>query len=195
MRAMESLWGRAAGVAGIGALLFTYGCGTNLAGERAQDAAAAPQGPPVVVSCEPNQRALVRPAIVNGAAISQVECVSTGEALAQAPLAPVAYRSAPRFVQSAGTGDLGDARIVQPGTYPVASARPVQARQVVYDEPRTVRTVKQGRSVKKSAIIIGSSAGVGAGVGAAVGGKKGALLGAVIGGGGATLWDQLTRRK
>jgi len=49
--------------------------------------------------------------------------------------------------------------------------------------------------VKKSAIIIGSSAGVGAGVGAAVGGKKGALIGAVIGGGGATLWDQVTRRR
>jgi hypothetical protein len=54
---------------------------------------------------------------------------------------------------------------------------------------------RQTRSVTKSAIIIGSSAGVGAGVGAAVGGKKGALLGAVIGGGGATLWDQLTRHK
>ena len=67
--------------------------------------------------------------------------------------------------------------------------RPVQTRQV-YREP-----VRRTRSVKKSAIIIGSSAGVGAGVGAAVGGKKGALLGAVIGGGGATVWDQLTRRK
>jgi hypothetical protein len=49
--------------------------------------------------------------------------------------------------------------------------------------------------VKKSAIIIGSSAGVGAGVGAAVGGKKGALIGAAIGGGGAAIWDQITRRK
>jgi hypothetical protein len=49
--------------------------------------------------------------------------------------------------------------------------------------------------VKKSAIIIGSSAGVGAGVGAAVGGKKGAGIGALIGGGGAALWDQITRRK
>jgi hypothetical protein len=48
--------------------------------------------------------------------------------------------------------------------------------------------------VKKSAIIIGSSAGVGAGVGAAVGGKKGALIGAAIGGGGAAIWDQITRR-
>jgi len=57
------------------------------------------------------------------------------------------------------------------------------------------RIEKQGRSVKKSAIIIGSSAGVGAGVGAAVGGKKGAGIGALIGGGGAALWDQITRRK
>jgi hypothetical protein len=66
----------------------------------------------------------------------------------------------------------------------------VSTRQTVYDEPRVQR-----RTVKKSAIIIGSSSGVGAGVGAAVGGKKGALIGAVIGGGGAALWDQVTRRK
>jgi uncharacterized membrane protein len=71
------------------------------------------------------------------------------------------------------------------------SARPAPARQVVYDE----RPEAAGRSVKKSAVIIGSSAGVGAGVGAAVGGKKGALIGAAIGGGGAAVWDQITRRK
>jgi hypothetical protein len=28
-----------------------------------------------------------------------------------------------------------------------------------------------------------------------VGGKKGALIGAAIGGGGAAIWDQITRRK
>lgn len=194
MRAMNSLWGRAIGAAGIGALLFTYGCGTNAAGVRAQDVAAAQPGSPVVVSCEPNQRTLVRAAIVNGAAISQVECVSTGEALVNTQ-APVAYRTAPRFVRSARDNELGDARIVQPEAYPAAAARPVRTQQVVYDEPRTVRTVPRGRSVKTSAIIIGSSAGVGAGVGAAVGGKKGALIGAAIGGGGAAIWDQITRRK
>ena len=48
--------------------------------------------------------------------------------------------------------------------------------------------------MKKSAVIIGSSAGVGAGVGAAMGGKKGALIGAAIGGGGAAIWDQVTRK-
>jgi hypothetical protein len=199
---MHSLAGKVVGAAGIGALLFTYGCGTNsAAGLRTQDVAAAQPGSPVIVSCEPNQRTLVRPAVVNGQAISQVECVTTGEALVntglQAPVAqatPVAYRTAPQFVQSARNDGLGDAQVVQPGTYPVTrtAARPVAARQVVYDEPRSIRPK---RTVKKSAIIIGSSAGVGAGVGAAVGGKKGALIGAVIGGGGATLWDQLTRRK
>ena len=73
---------------------------------------------------------------------------------------------------------------------PRQAARPVRTRQVVYDEP--VRVPK--RSVTKSAVIIGSSAGVGAGVGAAMGGKKGALIGAAIGGGGAAIWDQITRR-
>ena len=51
------------------------------------------------------------------------------------------------------------------------------------------------RSVQKSALIIGGSAGAGAGLGAAIGGKKGALVGAILGGGGATLWDQITRRR
>lgn len=196
MRSINSLTGKVLGAAGIGALLLTYGCGATQPVAGAQNVAAAQPGSPVVVSCEPNQRTLVRPTVVNGVAMSQVECVSTGDVLANgqaiAQPSPVAYRSAPRYVQA---NDLEDARLVQSGTYPVAAARPVRARQVVYDEPRTVRTVRQGRSVKKSAIIIGSSAGVGAGVGAAVGGKKGALIGAVIGGGGATLWDQITRRK
>ena len=51
------------------------------------------------------------------------------------------------------------------------------------------------RSVAKSALIIVSSAGAGAGLGALIGGKKGALIGAAAAGGGATLWDQLTRRQ
>jgi len=82
----------------------------------------------------------------------------------------------------------------------IETPAPVVVRQaapqrVAYQRAPERSVEKQGRSVKKSAIIIGSSAGVGAGVGAAVGGKKGALIGAVIGGGGATLWDQVTRRR
>lgn len=192
-------WARAGFAGGLAALLFTVGCGASQNGIAAQPAAAAQPGTPVVVSCEPNQRTLVRPTIVNGVALSQVECVSTGDvAAAAAPVAqaaplPVSYVAArPAPVR---TAEWGDTRVVPAQTsYPTA-ARPVPARQVVYDDDRPVRVVKPQRSVKKSAIIIGSSAGVGAGVGAAVGGKKGALIGAVVGGGGATLWDQITRRK
>ena len=210
MRAMElkTDWHRAsAAVVGVGALLVTVGCGTRDAiGVSAQSIAATQAGVPVVVSCEPHQRTLVRPVIVNGATVSQVECVAGGQVAPTALAAPAqaapmqlapgqapvvtqpVYRTAraPQPVYE----DLENARVV-PVAYPQESARPTQTRQVVYDrEP-----VKKDRSVKKSAVIIGSSAGVGAGVGAAVGGKKGALIGAAIGGGGAAIWDQITRRK
>ena len=187
---MKSLWG----VAGLGALLLAVGCGgaNSTTGVRAQELVGQQAGSPVVVSCEPFQRALVRPAVVNGATVQQVECVSADRAAAYAqtgyaPTAqatPVAYGYAPRPQYY---NELGDARVVPARTV----AGPVRTRQVVYQEPVTV---KRGRSVKKSAIIIGSSAGVGAGVGAAVGGKKGALIGAAIGGGSAAIWDQITRR-
>ena len=192
-----TLWGsRVTAVAGLGALLFTVGCGASQTGVAAATPLAAAQ--PVVVGCEPNQRTLVRPSVVNGIAVSQVDCVSTSEIAvsaqglmaAQPSAMPVSYT--PAVVTR--PADLGDTRII-PASYPTATARPVRTRQVVYDDDRPVRVEKPQRSVKKSAIIIGSSAGVGAGVGAAVGGKKGALIGAVIGGGGATLWDQITRRK
>ncbi len=199
-------WGRAGMAAGFGALLFTVGCGPsqNAAASAALPNTAAQPGTPVVVSCEPNQRTLVRPTVINGVALSQVECVSTGEVAlaasqpepAAAPL-PVRYAAgAPRTV-APRSAEWGDTQIVQPepAAAPVTAARPVRTQQIVYDDEPPVRVVKRGRSVKKSAIIIGSSAGVGAGVGAAVGGKKGALIGAVVGGGGATLWDQITRRK
>ena len=193
---MTSRFGRkASAVLGVSALLVTVGCAQERGGAPVQTTMAAPSAQPVMVSCEPHQRALVRPVIVNGATVSQVECVSgatAGVAAAQltAPVAaPPALLQQPvyRQVQAAQPvyEDLSDARVV-----PVASARPVQTRQVVYErEP-----VKAKRSVKKSAVIIGSSAGVGAGLGAAMGGKKGALIGAAIGGGGAAIWDQVTRR-
>lgn len=192
-------WGtRAAWAASLGALVFTVGCGASQTGVAAL--AAAQPSTPVVVGCEPNQRTLVRPSVVNGVAVSQVDCVSSSELsvstqtlTAQPSAVPVSYAPAP----VTRPADLGDTRII-PASYPAATApaataRPVRTRQVVYDDP--VRAERPQRSVKKSVIIIGSSAGVGAGVGAAAGGKKGALVGALIGGGGATLWDQLTRRK
>ena len=197
---LKSRWRTAAGAtAGAGALLFTFACGgtaRDLTTVGAQPLAANQAGAPVLVSCEPHQRTLVRPVVINGAAVSQVECVAAqtvAYAQNQAAPMPAQYGAAAYPVASAQRpvyGELGDAQIVST-PQPVTVARPVRTRQVVYDE----RPVRRGRSVKKSAIIIGSSAGVGAGVGAAVGGKKGALIGAAIGGGSAAIWDQVTRRK
>ena len=189
MKAMElsGRWKQAAGATlGMTALAFTFAC--NAAPQA--PAASAQQltsqaGAPVLVSCEPHQRTLVRAAVVNGAAVSQVECVAAEPGVAAQP---VAYRSPVTRVAQPVYSDIGDAQVVPVGSREV---RPVRTNQVVYDE----RPVKKTRSVTKSAVIIGSSAGAGAGVGAAVGGKKGALIGAAIGGGGAALWDQITRRK
>ena len=204
-RDRTSRWGRTlAAAAGTGALVFTFACGgardlaRDVNAAPAQQAAAQQTGLPIAVSCEPNQRTIVRPTIVNGVAMSQVECVAADQAMYGQPVG-VPYQAAPaltpvsyRTVQAAQPvyRDLGDARVV-PVSAPVTAARPVRTRQVVYDE----RPVRKTRSVAKSAIIIGSSAGAGAGVGAIVGGKKGALIGAAIGGGGAAIWDQVTRRK
>ena len=186
------------GALGVSALLVTVGCGAgtgqSVYAQPALTASATADQPgaPIVVSCEPNQRTLVRPVVVNGASVSQVECISTGAVpIATQPLAaPVESFRQARTVQPVTyrADDLADARVVPVSTATTA-ARPIPTRQVVSTEP-----VRKTRSVKKSAIIIGSSAGAGAGLGAAIGGKKGALIGAVVGGGGATLWDQITRR-
>ncbi len=205
---MKSHLRSAALVVGGAALVFTVGCGKQNGTVSAQTLTSNQNGAPVVVSCEPHQRTLVRQTVVNGATVSQVECVAAGQpaayangteagayaqptAMTQPAAAPYAYAPAPAPRQVVYR-DIPDTEVVQVAprrTVRTVSSRPVQSRQVVYEERRAPK-----RSVKKSAIIIGSSAGVGAGVGAAVGGKKGALIGAAIGGGSAAIWDQVTRR-
>lgn len=166
---------------------------------------AQASGAPVLLSCPAGQQPLLRQVVVNGASVPQVECVlaPTG-AVATAPVAapPVAPPMVPQAVAPAAVPMTALAPQTS-APVPVA-AEPVQvtrtvrrpaARRVVYTEDGydEVR-VKPRRSWKKSALIIGSSAGVGAGIGAATGGKKGALIGAAVGGGAATIWDQVTRR-
>jgi hypothetical protein len=172
----------------------------------APNALAAPNALPgngqVMVNCGPGQQAMIRPVLMNGQAVSQVECVAA---------------AAPVYQQTA-YAQPGYAYAQPQAAYPQAVA-PVAAPQPTYvsyepaPAPRVVRSSnvrrtsnyrtsgdyveyrKPSRDWKKSAIIIGSTAGIGAGVGAAAGGKKGALIGAAIGGGGAAIWDQVTRRK
>ena len=185
----------AAAPSGASALLLV-GCGSRDFGDtRAQ--AMGSGGVPTAVSCEPNQRALVRPAVINGTTVSQVECVS-GQYAAAPVAVPAAYQPAvpaPTPVSYTVPAQqpfvpLDNTRVVPVQQYPAAA--PVAPRRVVYQRAPE-RVVRDTRSVKKSAVIIGSSAAGGAGLGALLGGKKGAAIGAIVGGGGATLWDQITR--
>jgi hypothetical protein len=68
------------------------------------------------------------------------------------------------------------------------ASAPVQRERVVVREE-----APEGRSWKKTALIIGGSAASGAGVGAIVDGKKGALIGAAIGGGAASIYESTKR--
>lgn len=136
----------------------------------------------MLVNCGPYQRTLVRTTYLNGQPVASVDCVPAEN------LQPMAYGSAPY------------APAAQPVVYETAPA-PRVVRTV--SAPARTRTVTQRvyterkptRSKTKSAVIIGTSAAAGAGVGALVGGKKGAIIGAIAGGGGALVWDQITRRK
>jgi hypothetical protein len=189
----------AAAVVGLGALLV--GCSRD--GVNAAQIAGAAAAPPMSVACEPNQRAVVRQVAVNGAFQSQVQCESafapmgaSGSYGVTAPGAYAAVPAAPGYQQVgyAPVAPLDNTQYVRTAyPQPAVVTREVAPRRVVTQ--RVERVSRPTRSVKKSAIIIGSSAGVGAGVGAAIGGKKGAGIGALIGGGSAAIWDQVTRRK
>jgi hypothetical protein len=62
--------------------------------------------------------------------------------------------------------------------------------------PRTrqIEASRNGRTWKKTALVIGGSTAAGAGIGGLIGGKKGALIGTAIGGGGSTIYEAMKRR-
>ena len=127
---------------------------------------------PVNVQCAPGQRAVVRHLPTAEGMASDVQCVTApgDDTLVWNGYAPAA--PSPRVV-------------------PAVYTAPAPQR-VVYREPAARRS--SGRSWKKSALVIGGSAGAGAGVGAIAGGKKGALIGAAIGGGAATLYEAVKHK-
>src|SRR5688500_985379 len=91
MKAMElsGRWTQAAGATlGMTALAFTFACnGAPQAPAVSAQSLTSQTGAPVVVTCEPHQRTLVRAAVVNGAAVSQVECVAAEPGVAGQPAA------------------------------------------------------------------------------------------------------------
>jgi len=131
--------------------------------------AAAPESPPLSIDCEPGQQATVRQVISDGQLVTAAEC--SGTATRAAPARDLVGMSPGRAV---------------PAVYAPAVAAPA---------PRVVSVREErNRDWKKTALVIGGSAGAGAGIGALAGGKKGALIGAAIGGGAATVYE-VTKKK
>jgi hypothetical protein len=145
-----------------------------------------------------------------GALISGVAMYTLGARTATVD----AFTQAPALVQTADGQYVPASQLVTvPASQLATAARPqlVSQRQVVsrpastprrtvsrssasvQSEPVVVREEPQGRSWKKTAMIIGGTAASGAGVGAIVDGKKGALIGAAIGGGAASIYEATKR--
>jgi hypothetical protein len=133
------------------------------------------------LSCEQSQQAMVRHTIVRGELQVAMQCVG------------------PATVSGAAAYDDD---VIIPAVYRPA-ARPVYAERVVSapapvrrttTSTRAAQGLEPKRSWKKTALVIGGSAGAGAGVGAIAGGKKGALIGAAIGGGAASIFEAIKRR-
>jgi hypothetical protein len=189
----SAIGGLVAGGIALVAAGQTRGSGGPLASTpygTASPVSAQPVGP--TVACAPHQEAAVAQVLINGAVAATLTCVD------RAPQGYVTYPAggfAPQaqFVSTAPV----PVQTVPARTTPVARARP--ARQVVYRDADddVVRYEPDGRqekrSVAKTAMIIGGSAGTGAGVGAIFGGKKGALIGAAIGGGAASIYEATKR--
>jgi len=147
---------------------------------------------PVLVDCADGQRALVKHVEVAGQAVAQVQCV--GQSLMTNTFDEMSMNAGPAY----NTARAYPVSTSRPASY--SAPAPVRTRTVASRQPVSYRTapsepVHQGRSWKKSALIIGGSAAGGAGIGAIVGGKGGAIKGAVLGGVAGTVYDIATRNK
>lgn len=175
-----------------------------MAAGQAQHARAAlePMGMPIAqtvaqsaapsVQCAPHQQATLARVVVNGRELTTLACidpVNDGIAYYQPaqPMmaAPVAYAQPVSYVPVPQA----------PAPQAAAPARPAARRVTYREQGDTVRYEPDSkkRSIAKTAMIIGGSAGAGAGVGAIAGGKKGALIGAAIGGGAASIYEATKR--
>jgi hypothetical protein len=195
MRTLHTPVVHRAAVLALGAALATAGCASR--GTASTDARFASPAAGMSVACEPTQRAVVHPAVVDGVTMSQVDCVSA--AVAASPTGTsgfqtVAYVPQPAGVPAPAASYQPSVAYDTPRAAAAAYSAPV-ARRIVHEPVQRYERRQATRSVKKSAIVIGSSAAGGAGLGAVIGGKKGAAIGALLGGGGATLWDQITRHQ
>jgi hypothetical protein len=189
---MKAIIGTAVGVLGLGGLLLASS-GRATTSSATTPVASGERVGSTVVDCGEGRQALVHPA-ASGA--SRVECVPM-VAQAQVGGIPFATQLAPaQFAPAAPVQE----RIVyreRPVTRTTTRRSAARATSATYDPPAPVYSEpqRQGRSWKKSAVIIGGATAGGAGVGAVLGGKSGAKKGAVVGLVGGTVYDIATRNK
>ena len=193
---MKAIIGTALGVLGLGGLVVA-GSGRTTASDSSVPApvAASERAGATLVDCGEGRQALVHPTSNGG---SRVECVATPGVQPQVSGIPFATQYAAGPSQFAPAAPVVQERIVyrdRPASTtrrsaPRATPATYSAPAPVYREP-----VKQTRSWKKSAVIIGGATAGGAGVGAVLDGKSGAKKGAVVGLVGGTVYDIATRNK
>ena len=160
---------------------------TGASALAANEPAASAFAPDLELTCEPGQRAVVRQASSAGA--GSVACVTTAaEAVQPTAFAPVASPASVIRVTDGSARPYATPAVI---TEPVEVYRP-RSVPVRYDTREVARPT---RTVKKSVAIIAGSTAAGAVVGGLAKGKKGALIGGIVGGGAATVWDQVTRRR
>jgi hypothetical protein len=150
------------------------------------------QGATPGLQCAPNQQATMARVLVNGQELMTMACVdrvNDGMAYYQPAQSMMAAPGA--YAQPISYVPVQQA----PSPQVVAAARPAARRVTYREQGDTVRYEPdtKKRSIAKTAMIIGGSAGAGAGVGAMAGGKKGALIGAAIGGGAASIYEATKR--
>jgi len=186
----KAIIGTAVGVLGLGGLLLASSGRTTFDSSAKNPIVGSERAGSTVVDCGEGRQALVHPSM-SGA--SRVECVPMAVAQPQAIGMPYATQFAPaspvvqeRVVYRDRPVARTASRSSATRTTPVTSSQ----RAPVYRESQL-----QGRSWKKSAIIIGGATAGGAGVGAVLDGKSGAKKGAVVGLIGGTVYDIATRNK
>ena len=134
------------------------------------------------VTCGLDEQPMVRQVGTRSEQVA-VECVDTRMvSMPGAGYVPVSSYAAP------AAGAYTPAVYTRPAA--VRTASTASAPRTTAQEPAR----EEGRSWKKTALIIGGSTGAGAGIGGIAGGKKGALIGAAIGGGSAAIFEAIKRK-
>jgi hypothetical protein len=148
---------------------------------EARGLSTATTNAPTMVQCEPQQEAVLRRSVVAGREVAEVTCVSTRGAYTDAT-----------YLDNRASYQAQSDIVTRPAVRTSTAAQPRVVRQTAYTQPRAVEQ-RSTRSWKKTALVIGGSAGAGAGIGALAGGKKGALIGAALGGGAASIYEATKR--